>query len=58
MPDDIMAVIDGYAQASGKSRTDIAIEVLGVWADNKIHESILICRVAGVNPLQPETKRK
>ncbi|MGZ8158376.1 MAG: hypothetical protein ACXWT4_06160 [Methylobacter sp.] len=60
IPDDtdIIAVMDGYCQATGKSRTDIVIEVLGTWAAQKKHEAILICRVAGINPTASETHRR
>lgn len=56
-PDEILAVMDGYGQATGKCRTDITIEVLKVWAEQKKHEATLICRVAGVNPLVKESLR-
>jgi hypothetical protein len=56
-PDEILAVMDGYGQATGKCRTDITIEVLGRWAEQKKHEATLICRVAGVNPHAKESVR-
>ncbi len=36
------AVLDALQQASGKERSEIVREVLDEWADEKIHESILL----------------
>lgn len=46
------AVIDGYCNARGIKRTVVMRQLLKEWSDQKLHESILICRVAGVNPMQ------
>ena len=54
----VLAVMDGYCSASGKCRTKLVAEILGAWADQKLHESTLVCRVAGVNPMMPEVKRR
>lgn len=43
-------VIDGYCAATGKCRTGLINEVLEQWAKEKLHESIMVCRVAGINP--------
>lgn len=43
-------VIDGYCAATGKCRTGLINEVLERWAKEKLHESIMVCRVAGINP--------
>lgn len=56
-PDEILAVMDGYGQATGKCRTELAIEVLGAWAEQKKHEATLICRVARINPLIKDSLR-
>jgi len=32
-------------------------EVLGSWSKEKLHVATLICRVAGVNPVNPEGGR-
>ena len=52
------AVLDGYCSASGKCRTEVVNEILNIWATQKHHESVLILRVAGVDPMQPDTERK
>lgn len=49
-----LSVLDGYCQATGKDRTTVIREVLGAWSKEKLHVSILICRVAGVNPANSE----
>lgn len=54
---DDLAVIDGYCNATGKCRTEVIKSILGEWSDKKLHESILICRVSGVNPAQVDTSR-
>lgn len=52
-----LSVIDGYCNATGKCRTEVIKSILGEWSDKKLHESILICRVAGVNPTALEAVR-
>jgi len=52
-----LAVVDGYCQATGKDRTAVFREVLGSWSKEKLHVATLICRVAGVNPVNPEGGR-
>lgn len=54
---DALAVLDGYCQATGKSRVDVMRSLLAEWSDKKLHEATLICRVAGVNPAAPESHR-
>ena len=54
--DELMAVIDGVAQASGKSRKEVVTEVMTPWAQQKILEAKIICRIAGINPFAPEDK--
>lgn len=56
-PDDLR-VLDGYVNATGKSRTDVIRSLIREWADRKLHEAILICRVAGVNPAAPDADRR
>ena len=51
-------VLDGYCQASGATRTDVFKRLLKEWSDQKLHEAILVCRVARVNPAAPESGRK
>ncbi len=52
-----LAVLDGYCSATGKSRTDVLRTLLDSWSRDRLHEATLICRVAGVNPMDPETRR-
>ncbi len=44
------AVLDGYCHAKGIKRTVVMRRLLKEWSEEKLHESILVCRVAGVNP--------
>lgn len=52
-----LAVIDGFVNATGGSRTDVVRQLIRDWSSKKINEAIVICRVAGVNPTDPETGR-
>ena len=54
---DELSVIDGYCSGTGKCRTEIIKSILADWSEKKLHESVLICRVARVNPLDTETNR-
>jgi hypothetical protein len=57
MPNESIAVLDGYCSATGKNRTDVIRSLLKEWSDKKLHEAILICRVTGSNPTAPEADR-
>lgn len=46
----VVDVLDAVSCANDRTRTDLVNEILGEWADRKIHESTLINRVAGNNP--------
>lgn len=52
-----VAVLDGYCQAAGKSRGEVLRGLLRDWSGQKLHESTLICRTAGINPAEPEASR-
>jgi hypothetical protein len=52
-----LAVMDGYIQASGSNRTKIIGELVRKWAADKLHESIVVCRMARINPLATDTER-
>ncbi len=52
------AVLDGYCQALNIKRTTVMRRLLKEWSDEKLHESILVCRVAGVNPAASGTHRE
>ena len=51
------SVLDGYVQATGKTRTQVMRDLLRDWSDAKLHEATLILRVAGRNPGTSETNR-
>jgi hypothetical protein len=52
-----LAVMDGFIQASGSNRTKIIGDLVKRWAADKLHESIIVCRMARVNPLERDTDR-
>lgn len=52
-----LSVIDGFCSATDKCRTEIIKSILNEWSVKKLHESILVCRVAGVNPMASDTHR-
>ncbi|MEY2654292.1 MAG: hypothetical protein RLZZ524_1320 [Pseudomonadota bacterium] len=58
MPADELAVLDGYCQARGKDRTAVVRDMLHEWSMVKMHEATMICRMARVNPLTPESDRR
>ncbi len=41
------AVLDGYTQATGKTRTQVMRDILRLWSDAKLHEAQIILRVVG-----------
>ena len=53
-----MAVLDGYCNATGKSRAELVRAILNDWSAARVHEAKIICRVAGVNPFDTEADRK
>lgn len=53
-----VAVLDGYCSATGKCRTTFINQLLDDWAASKLHEATVVCRVAGVNPTEPDGSRK
>ena len=52
-----VAVLDGYS-ATGKCRTAFINQLLEDWAMQKLHEASVVCRVAGINPMESEGNRK
>jgi len=52
------AVLDGYCNARGVSRTTVMRRLLKEWSDEKLHEAIAIVRVTGVNPASPGSRRE
>ncbi|MEY2654018.1 MAG: hypothetical protein RLZZ524_1046 [Pseudomonadota bacterium] len=57
VPADELAILDGYCQARGKDRTAVVRDMLREWSIGKLHEATLICRVARVNPIAPDSDR-
>lgn len=53
-----IAVLDGFCSATGKCRTEFINTLLTEWAEKKLHEATVICRVAGVNPTELELPRR
>lgn len=58
IPVETIAVLDGHCFATGKCRTQLVQEILATWASQKLHESTVICRVAGVNPMASDKRGK
>ncbi len=52
-----LAVIDGYCNGTGKDRTKVLKEIIAAWSKEKLHVSMIVCRVAGVNPMDAEGGR-
>jgi hypothetical protein len=50
LPASEVSVLDGYTQATGKTRTQVLRDILRMWSEAKLHEATLIMRVAGSNP--------
>lgn len=57
VPNDELAVLDGYCSATSESRTDVIRELLAAWSEKKLHEATVILRVAGRNPVGSESGR-
>ena len=57
VPNEELAVLDGYCSATSANRTDILRGLLKEWSDRKFHEATVILRVAGRNPTPPESDR-
>lgn len=51
------AVLDGYCNARGVSRTVVMRRLLKEWSDEKLHEAVSIVRTTGVNPAAPGSRR-
>lgn len=58
VPREDVAVLDGYCSATGKSRSEVIRSLLASWSKDKLHEAMVICRVAGINPASSEAGRK
>lgn len=58
VPNEDLSVLDGYCSATGKSRTDVIKSLLSDWSQRKLHEATIVLRVAGRNPVAPESDRR
>lgn len=52
-----LSILDGYVNTVGSNRTKLIGELVKKWAADKLHESIIVCRMARVNPLAVDTDR-
>ena len=57
VPNDELAVLDGYCSATSESRTDVIRSLLAQWSNRKLHEATVILRVAGRTPTPSESGR-
>jgi hypothetical protein len=57
VPNEELAVLDGYCSATSESRTDVIRELLAAWSERKFHEAMVILRVAGRTPMGSESGR-
>jgi len=57
IPDEDLAVLDGFCAADNSDRTTVIRSILSEWSKSKLREATLICRVAGINPLSPDGQR-
>lgn len=57
VPNEELAVLDGYCSATSENRTDVIRGLLAEWSNRKLHEATVILRVAGRNPVGSESGR-
>lgn len=48
-------MLDAVSMARQQTRTDLVNEILGEWAAKRLHESMMVHRVAGFNPSGSES---
>lgn len=58
IPLDDLVVLDAYYSSTGKGRTAVMATLLTDWTQAKRREAMMICRVAGINPMSSECDRK
>ena len=58
LPSVDVSVLDGYCNATGRSRAEVVRGILCEWSLARVYEAKVICRVAGVNPFDAEPGRK
>lgn len=49
---DDCSVLDGYCNARNITRTAQMRKILKEWSELELHSSTVVCRTAGVNPMQ------
>jgi hypothetical protein len=54
-PQWIVAVLDGVSISENISRTAVVNRVLGAWAAAEHHKATLVLRLAGSNPIGPDS---
>jgi hypothetical protein len=52
-----LAVLDGHCSSEGMCRTEVLKELLVEWSRKRLNSAIVICRVAGVNPMRSDGGR-
>jgi hypothetical protein len=58
LPREEVSVLDGYCAGTGQDRTQVVRRILREWSAAKLHEAMIVMRVAGSNPPAPEDERK
>lgn len=56
--DEILAIIDAVGQANGLHREGVVAPILAEWVESKKRESMMILRIARINPLAQEARGK
>lgn len=57
IPLEDMAVLDAYCTCNSMSRTAVISKLLLDWTKAKRYEAMMVCRVAGINPMTSESDR-
>lgn len=55
IPLDDLAVLDAYCHCNSLSRTSVISRLLQDWTKAKRYEAMMVCRVAGINPIRSES---
>ena len=54
-PRKIIDVLDAVSMARDQTRIALVNEILGAWAKKVLHESSLVHKIAGINPVSTES---
>lgn len=57
-PRELIDVLDAISAARRQSRIELVLEVLGRWADERVHEASILQRVVRSNPQPTDSARK